>query len=595
MGGSVATGSPHEAAARQRWGVPWIFGGAKVPPTTPDDDRGRGRHCAARSGQLLENKQALQIAAWITAPIHQDPRGALAVRYLGFKYVSKTEVSGPDEWDIVRGSFEQLLTESARPDVIRRDPRAPWLAVAVVCFGAFMGQLDASVVTLTFRPIQHAFAAPLAGVQWVSLAYLLALVALLTPAGRIADTVGRKLVYSYGFVVFTLASAACGLAGSLGVLVAFRVVQAAGAAMLQANSVALVTTTVPRNKMRLALGVQAGAQAMGLALGPTIGGLLTATAGWRSVFWINVPVGCVAVLASRYLLPRTRQFRQAGRFDSLGTVLLATATTALLLALSGVGGLPIPAVATAGLAAAAIAAAAGFVTWQRRASDPLIPLQLLRSRALAASLSGALAGYLVLFGPLVLLPQVLAASPGDQIRVGLLLSALPLGFGLAALSADSVLPASWGNRRRGVMGGLGCTVAATGLIFAPLTPGWLVTLLAVIGLGLGVYMPANNAVIMRSGGVGSAAVLGGLVNVARGLGMSLGVALVALALHLGGTGAAGTLHPRLAITILAAASAALVIAALTGPADRPTLGSGLGRAGGRGEAAEPRVGWCRRA
>ncbi len=103
--------------------------------------------------------------------------------------------------------------------------------MSVVCFGAFMGQLDASIVTLTFRPMEHEFAGPLAAVQWVSLACLLALVALLAPAGRIAGGVGRKLVYSFGFIVFTIGSAACGLAPSLGLLVAFRLVQAGGAAI----------------------------------------------------------------------------------------------------------------------------------------------------------------------------------------------------------------------------------------------------------------------------------------------------------------------------------------------------------------------------
>jgi MFS family permease len=137
------------------------------------------------------------------------------------------------------------LTEAPRPESIRDNPRAPWLAVGVVCFGAFMGQLDASIVTLTFRPMERGFGAPLAAVQWVSLAYLLVLVALVTPAGRLADGVGRKLIYIYGFVVFTLGSAGCGLAPSLTVLILCRQLQADGAAMLQANSVALVTTSVP--------------------------------------------------------------------------------------------------------------------------------------------------------------------------------------------------------------------------------------------------------------------------------------------------------------------------------------------------------------
>jgi MFS family permease len=111
-----------------------------------------------------------------------------------------------------------ILAEAPRPESIRRASHAPWLAVGVVCIGAFMGQLDASIVTLTFRPMQREFGAPLAAVQWVSLGYLLALIALLAPVGRISDTRGRKLVYGYGFALFTVASAACGLAPSLPVL-----------------------------------------------------------------------------------------------------------------------------------------------------------------------------------------------------------------------------------------------------------------------------------------------------------------------------------------------------------------------------------------
>ncbi|MGO8891976.1 MAG: MFS transporter, partial [Streptosporangiaceae bacterium] len=231
-------------------------------------------------------------------------------------------------------AYRSILQEQARPAVVRESRRAPWLAVSVVCFGAFMGQLDASIVTITFPAMERDFSVPVAAVQWVSLVYLLGLIAMLAPAGRLGDAVGRKLVYTYGFAVFTVASAACGLAPSLGALVALRLIQAIGAAMLQANSVALVTTSAPKARMRFALGIQAGAQSVGLALGPTLGGLLTTTVGWRAVYWVNVPVGIAAVVAGRYLLPRTRQFSRPEKFDWPGTLLLVTWTSALLLALS---------------------------------------------------------------------------------------------------------------------------------------------------------------------------------------------------------------------------------------------------------------------
>jgi MFS family permease len=486
-----------------------------------------------------------------------------------------------------------ILIEPARPEGIRRNPRAPWFAVAVVCFGAFMGQLDASIVTLTFRPMERQFAAPLAGVQWVSLSYLLVLVALLTPVGRLSDALGRKLLYTYGFVLFTLASAACGLAPSLSLLVVFRMIQAAGAAMLQSNSVALVTTSAPPGNTRRALGIQAGAQSIGLALGPTLGGLLTASIGWRYVYWVNVPVGIVAVIAARYLLPRTRQFNRTDSFDWIGTTLLATATTALLLAVSAASGLSMPGWAVALLVVAAVASAAGFAARQLRARFPLIPAKLLRSARLGLGLAGALAGYLVLFGPLVLIPQVLA-SAGGEAQAGLILSALPLGFGVAALGAESVLPASWDNRHRGVAGALACAAALAMLIFLPLSDGVLAVMLGVAGLGLGVFVPANNTVIMSVSAGGSAGVLGGLVNMARGIGTALGISAVTLALHLSSATAghprrAGP-DPRLALAMLAviAVAAALTALAARGPAGAgPAPGAAEGGARRAEEGEQP--------
>jgi MFS family permease len=468
-----------------------------------------------------------------------------------------------------------ILEEAPRPEVIRRSPRAPWLAVGVVCFGAFMGQLDASIVTLTFRPMQGEFAQPLAAVQWVSLAYLLALVALLAPAGRLGDGFGRKLVYTYGFVIFTAGSAACGLAPSLILLVIFRLVQAVGAAALQANSVALATTSVPRPRMRLALSVQAGAQSIGLALGPTLGGLLTETVGWRAVYWINVPVGCAAVVAGRYLLPRTRQLSRTDSFDWLGAALLASATSGLLLALSAAGGLHLPGAVVAGAACGAVVAAAGFAVRQLRARFPLIPPALMRSVRLALGLSGALFGYLALFGPLVLIPQLIGGQQGGALRAGLLLTALPVGFGGAALSAEAILPGTVTNRERGVAGALICALAIGILGFVPLSGAWIAAPLALAGAGLGLFIPANNSVIMRTSEAGSASVLGGLVNMARGIGTTLGIALVTLALHLAPSGLAGHPSPWPALLVLVAAA---VAAAASAVAIRP-LGSGAGPAG----------------
>jgi MFS family permease len=442
-----------------------------------------------------------------------------------------------------------LRAERPRPDVVRAARNGWWLAIGTVCLGAFMGQLDASIVTLTYPALRGAFHAGLAPVTWVSLAYLVTLVAALIPAGRLADAHGRKLVYLQGFAVFTAASAACGLAPSLSWLVAFRVVQAVGAAMLQANSVALVAVSAPRRAVRAALGVQAAAQAVGLALGPTLGGLLVATIGWRWVFGINIPVGIVAIVAGHYLLPRTRERTPVAGFDWPGLGLLALASTSLLLAVSALSGLGLPVWATVALFAVALLAGRGFYRRQREAATPLVNLTLLRTRSVRIGLVGALCGYLVLFGPLVLVPVVLAHR--GPLAAGLVLTALPAGFAMAAILADRVLPARWTDRFRCTVGAV---LSAVGLVLlVPFGTAWLVVGLGVLGVGLGVFTPANNSMIMTSIPARAAGTGGGLVNLTRALGTALGVALVTLALHLSAS-------PLLAVGILLAAGAGIVFA-----------------------------------
>jgi MFS family permease len=460
-----------------------------------------------------------------------------------------------------------LVAERARPERIRARPHAWWLAVGTVCFGAFMGQLDASIVTLTYGSLRTGFHTSLAAVEWVSLAYLLTLVALLVPAGRLADAHGRKLLYLYGFAVFTLASAACGLAPSLAALVAFRTVQAAGAALMQANSVALVATSAPRDRMRTALGVQAAAQALGLALGPTAGGALVSTLGWRWVFGVNVPVGLAALVAGHYLLPRTRQRNRAAGFDGPGLALLTVASTSGLLGVSAVSGLSVPGWAAGLLLAVAAGAGWAFARRQTRTPAPLLDVALLRVRAVSSGLAGALCGYLALFGPLVLVPVVLTARGVSELTAGLVLTALPAGFGLAAAGGDRLLPRALTDRGRCLLGAAVTTLASAALPAVPPTAAGLLPVLALTGVGLGLFTPANNALIMRAVPERCSGTGGGLINMARGLGTALGVALVTLALHLAPGGPADGIRP--AGLVLVAASAAAATAAWLGPRGNP--------------------------
>ena len=459
-----------------------------------------------------------------------------------------------------------VSSEPARPERIRQWPKAWVLAVGTVCFGAFMGQLDASIVTLTYRPVGRDFHAGLAGVEWISLSYLLTLTVLLIPVGRWSDRRGRKLSYLQGFVVFTAASAACGLAPTLPVLIAARIVQGAGAALLQSNSVALVTTSAPRHRMRAALGMQAAAQALGLALGPTVGGLLVDSAGWRYVYFINVPVGVVAAAAGISLLPRTRHRMERTAIDGGGGVLLGACCTMLVLALSGVSGLGWPPAVVVSLSVAAAVTGWLLVRRQRRTAFPLIDPALVGERAVGAGLIGALFGYLTLFGPLVLVPIVLEERGMSAISAGLVLTFLPAGFALAATAAGAFLPERWSNRRRSIAGSTVTVGAMAAGLLVPTSATGMAVVVGLAGLGLGVFTPANNAQVMGAIPPESSGTGGGMLNMARGLGTSLGIAVLTLCLQSTG---AGRPEPAFAALLLAAA-ATLASAVLGGTdPDRP--------------------------
>ncbi|MFB7943927.1 MFS transporter [Kitasatospora phosalacinea] len=452
--------------------------------------------------------------------------------------------------------------ERPRPRPVARWPHAHWLAVGTVCLGAFLGQLTASVTSLVFPALEGHFDASFAAVEWVSLAYLLVLVALLAPVGRLSDLVGRKTVYLGGFGVFAAASLGAGLAGNLGVLIACRAVQAVGGAMMQANSVALVARGVPERAMRTALGVQAAAQALGLALGPTLGGLLVAHASWRWAFWVNVPIGALGMLAGWYLLPRTfpdgrpaRTRDREGRFDLAGLLLLAGASTALLLALSAASGLPLPGWAVAALLAASAAATLALVRQERRADRPIVPPGLVNTPGIRAGLLVALIGYLLLFCPLVLEPAVLAGRGTTAATAGAAITALPAAFALAATAGGALLPRRWSDAARCRCGAL--TAAAGLLLLAALpAPGpWTTALpLLLTGYGLGLLLPANNALVMRAIPAQSSAVGGGLVNMVRSLGTAFGTALPVLAVHQAGAAAGGR-----AVLLLLAGVAVLAV------------------------------------
>ena len=426
--------------------------------------------------------------------------------------------------------WRRLLVEPPRPDAVRLRPSAPWLAVGTVCVGAFMGQLDASIVTLAFPTLKNAFSTSLGAVQWVGLTYLIVLVGFVTAVGRVADMVGRKLLYIYGFGVFVVGSGLCALAPSLGLLVGFRVLQGVGAAMLQANSVAIIASSVPADRLGRAIGVQGAAQAMGLSLGPAVGGLLIGLGGWRLIFFINVPVGVVGGLLGWYLIPRSRRLAEPARFDWWGLVVFFPAVCLALLALSFGNEQRWLSVPTVSEAAAALVLLFVFVRIERRVPGPMVDLRLFKRAAFSAGIASGLLSYLVMFGALFSVPFFLEnarhLSPGTT---GLELAAMPVALGLVApvagRAADRI-----GARPLTAAGMVLSALSLLGLGLAHGGTAVLVGELAALGVGLGLFTPPNNAAIMGAAPRTQSGVAAGVLNLTRGLGTSLGLAATAAVL-----------------------------------------------------------------
>ena len=189
---------------------------------------------------------------------------------------------------------------------LQTSPRYRWFILATVSIGTFMSTLDGSIVNVALPTISRELQANLSTLQWVVTAYLLTISSLLPVFGRIADLLGRRRIFSIGFVVFTLGSILCGLAPNIWFLIGMRVLQAIGASMLMANSAAIIIANFPSKERGRALGLTGTVVALGSLSGPALGGILVGLLDWRSIFYINVPIGILGYLAAQIVLPQDK-------------------------------------------------------------------------------------------------------------------------------------------------------------------------------------------------------------------------------------------------------------------------------------------------
>ena len=433
-----------------------------------------------------------------------------------------------------RKLWDELLKERPPARVIARRPYYRWLVVGTVCIGAFMGQLDASIAQLVLPVLERDFNQRLSAISWVAVAYTLTLAVFLPIFGRLADLHGRKMLYTMGFLLFILGSGLCGTAPDLLFLVGFRVLQALGAALLQTNSIAIVVTTAGAEHRGRALGVQAAAQAVGLSVGPALGGLLIRELSWRWVFWINVPFGLLGAVMGWFVLPQTGTLATDRRFDWRGALLLAPTLSALVLLINQghVWGAASTAFAVCAIAPTLLLPL--FVWWERKQHAPLTDLGLFRRHAFwTGNLAGLLA-FALLFGTFFLMPFVFERAYHEgPLVAGLRLMVIPAALGLVS-PASGVLYDRVGGRPGRVTGMglslgafvlLALTMNGTAQSLLPITAA-----LAILGGGVGMFTSPNNSAVMAATPADRIGQAGGILNAMRSFGISLGVAAAAAVL-----------------------------------------------------------------
>jgi len=402
--------------------------------------------------------------------------------------------------------------------------------LAAVMAGAVLGPIDASIVNVVLPTLAKGFSASLAAVQWVPMAYLLASGSLVLAFGRLGDLRGHRKVFLAGQLGFVAASALCAAAPTVEALVAFRALQGIAAASMMSVPLAILTATFPPAERGRAIGLYAASISVGLAVGPSLGGLLAATVGWRAAFLVNLPLGLAAWAVGRRVLPEVPV--RPGRLDLPGaaTALLALGSLLLFVNLAQREGLS---ARSAALLAAALASGAAFLVLERRAAEPMLALSLLSHRPVslgaAAAVLNFMAQYVVVFLTPFLLARVLGEGPG---RVGLVLTAFPLAVLSVAPSAGalsdrvgSVLPATAGA----AVSAAACALLATMPSGAgPADVAWR---LALFGVGTGLFQSPNNSAVMGSAPRAHLGVVGSLLGTARTLGMVLGVAAAGAVLY----------------------------------------------------------------
>lgn len=425
-------------------------------------------------------------------------------------------------------------------------PSTRW-ALATLSLSMLLSSLGTSIANVGLPTLAEAFDASFQQVQWVVLAYLLAITSLIVSAGRLGDLVGRRRLLIAGIALFTVASAMCSLAPSLWLLIAARTAQGFGAAIMMALTMASVADTVPKARAGSAMGLLGTMSAVGTALGPSLGGALIAGFGWHVMFLINVPLGFLAAILVGRFLPADGPHMKADdrlRFDYLGSTLLTLTLISYALAMTlGRGSFGMLNVA---LLLAAMLGTGLFLRVESKVASPLIQLAMFRHPALSGGFAASALASTVVMATLVVGPFYLSGALAlDAAAIGLVMSTGPLVAALAGVPAGRAVD-RFSSRRVGVAG---LVAMAAGSVVLPYlatkfgVPGYIAPL-STITAGYALFQASNNTAVMQDIHASQRGVAGGLISLARNLGLITGASLMGavFAVGIGATDMA-TAHP----------------------------------------------------
>ena len=380
-----------------------------------------------------------------------------------------------------------------------RDYSQKWQVMTAVGVAVFLGTVDGSIVNIALPTIVDEFETSFGAVQWVVLSYLLTQATLVLGMGRLGDIAGRKTMFVAGFVVFITASMLAGLSPGVEWLIVFRIVQGIGSALIFSMQFALITESFPPSERGRALGINGTIVSTGIISGPILGGLIIDAVDWRWIFYVNVPIGIIGILAALRYIPHTKPGR-GEPFDFTGAGLFFLGLLSLLLGLTtgqdrGFGD---PFVIA--LYAMAVVALTAFIRVENRTEHPMLDLHMFRSRDFSVGLFARFATFATIAGVAILFPFYLTDVLGLAPRgVGFAMTALPIAMGSIA-----PLAGAWSDRngvRRVSMFGLLILVAAfvvARLVIGTDTAIWaFIGMAFLLGLGFGTFQSPNSSAVTR--------------------------------------------------------------------------------------------------